>query len=296
MTPLEQAAAFLPQRLRRAVLNEVRDGTELHLRAGRTLTVSNERGKEQPVLSGGRPIQVTPEDLRMTLELATCAGYHTAAERLNQGFLPLKGGHRLGVTGTVALREGRISGIQSLSSLCLRIAHPVHGIADEVGRAVFAQGTISTLILSPPGRGKTTLLRELIRVGAEEYGQRIGLADERGEVAALWNGIPQLDVGERTDVLDGCSKAEGLMRLLRTMSPQALAADEITAPEDLSALSVAANCGVPVLATAHGDSIQQLFRRPLYRRIWEEQLFQQVILIQMEDGNRRYQVEELKRC
>lgn len=296
MTPFQQAVTFLPQRLRQAVLREAQDGEEIRLRAGRGLTISGETGGEHPVLSGGRPIPVTTEDLRLTLELATCASYHTAEERLNQGFLPLKGGHRLGITGTVALREGRISGIQSLSSLCLRVAHPVRGIADQVGGAVFAGGPVSTLILSPPGRGKTTLLRELIRVGAEEYGQRVGLADERGEVAALWKGIPQLDVGERTDVLDGCSKAEGLMRLLRTMSPQVLAADEITAPEDLSALSMAANCGVPVLATAHGDSVQQLLRRPLYQRIWEERLFRQVVFIRIEEGERRYQVEELKKC
>lgn len=293
MTAMEQAASFLPGRLRTALLTGAKDGEELHLRGGRQFTLSGADGQERPVLWNGNPIFVTEAELKAVVELATCASYHGAAQRLCQGFLPLKGGHRLGVTGSMTVQDGHITGIRQLSSLCLRIAHPVEGIGKEVGRAVFAGGVRSTLLLSPPGMGKTTLLRELIRVGSAEYGLRIGLADERGEVAALWNGVPQMNVGLTTDVVDGCSKAEGLLLLLRSMSPQLLAVDEITAPEDIAALSMAANCGVPILATAHGSSIEELKHRSLYHRLWEEALFRQVVHIRRREGVRRYQVEAM---
>lgn len=293
-TLLEQAAAFLPRDLRLAVLSAGREPEELHLRAGRPFAMCGPDGREMPVLQAGKEIRLTADDLRLTLELATCASYHTAIEKLCQGFLPLKGGHRLGVTGTTEVRDGRIHGYQALSSLCLRIAHPVTGIGREAERAVFCEDTpVSTLLLSPPGVGKTTLLRELVRLASDKYGFRVGLADERGEVAALWRGIPQLDVGASTDVLDGCPKAEGLQLLLRTMSPQLLAADEITARQDIGALSMAANCGVPVLATAHGKSLSELRQRPLYRKLLKEGIFRQVVLITREGVHRSYQVQSL---
>ncbi len=294
-TPLEQAAAFLPRELRLAVLSSGQDPEELRLRAGRPFALCGADGRETPVLWMGKPLELTADDLRLTLEISTCASYHAAVEKLCQGFLPLKGGHRLGVTGTVDLREGKIHGYRALSSLCLRIAHPVQGIGWEAAEQVFRpEGAVSTLLLSPPGLGKTTLLRELIRLGSDRYGQRVGLADERGEVAALWHGVPQFDVGASTDVLDGCPKAEGLQLLLRTMNPQLLAADEITAPEDIAALSAAANCGVSVLATAHGGSLEDLRRRPLYRRLLDEGIFRQVVHISRQGSRRSYRVEPVE--
>lgn len=124
--------------------------------------------------------------------------------------------------------------------------------------------------------------------------RRIGLVDERGEVAALRGGIPQLDVGRRTDVLDGCPKAQGLMLLLRGMNPQVLAVDEITAPEDVSAMQTAFGCGVELLATAHGRDREDLQRRALYRELLAAELFRYLVMIRIEKGVRKYEVEELK--
>ena len=154
-----------------------------------------------------------------------------------------------------------------------------------------------TLILAPPGLGKTTLLRDLIRSVSEGEGcapLRISLADERGEVAAMYNGVPQMEVGRRTDVAEGCPKAQGLMLLLRAMNPQVLAVDEITAPEDVQALTAAAGCGVTLLATAHGESRADLERRSLYRPLLEEGLFRFLVGIRREGEGRAYTVKELR--
>ena len=122
---------------------------------------------------------------------------------------------------------------------------------------------------------------------------RVSLADERGEVAACFEGRPQLDVGKRTDVLEGCPKAEGLILLLRAMNPQVLAADEITAPEDIRAFELAAGCGTVLFATAHGSCREDLRRRPLYRQLLESGIFRRLVLIHRVGGVRTYTVEEL---
>ena len=123
---------------------------------------------------------------------------------------------------------------------------------------------------------------------------RVGVADERGEIAALFDGVPQLDVGPRTDVMEGCPKAWGLMTLLRGMNPQVLAVDEITAPEDVAALVSAAGCGVTLLATAHGAGREDLSRRKLYRGLLEEGVFRRLVRIRREAGRRIYEVEVLE--
>jgi len=144
--------------------------------------------------------------------------------------------------------------------------------------------------------GKTTLLRELVRRISDGIGMaplRVGLADERGEVAALWEGRPQFDVGRRTDVMSGCSKADGISILLRGMSPRVLAVDEITAAEDVEAIAWAAGCGVTLLATAHGGSVDDLQRRPLYRQLVDLGLFRRVLVLESRLGRRLMRIEVL---
>ena len=187
--------------------------------------------------------------------------------------------------------------LRYLTSLSLRLACPAAGQAGQVVKALRTpEGVASTLIVAPPGAGKTTLLRELVRLLSEGAGGpplRVGLADERGEVAALWRGEPQFDVGRHTDVLDGCRKAEGLLILLRGMNPQVLAADEITHPEDAAAMEEAAGCGVALLATAHAAGTEDLRRRPVYRALLERGVFQRAVVLERRGGERLARVEEL---
>lgn len=293
-----QAAGVLPSGLREGALAlppELRAGAEeLRLRLGRSMTVLV-RGREREV--PGLP-PVTRADLDSVLEIATRASAHTALERVRRGFVTVRGGHRIGLCGTAAVEGGQVRTLRCLSSLNIRVARSVVGAAKAAVPLLRTGNTVfSALILAPPGAGKTTLLRDLIRALSDGEGGpplRVGAADERGEIAALWEGKPELDVGGHTDVMDGCSKAAGLEMLLRGMNPQVLAADEITSPEDIAAAAQAAGCGVPLLATAHARSVRDLTARPLYRELLALGIFQKLVLIeQAEDGGRTVKAESL---
>ena len=292
-----QAVQVLPLRLRGEALS-LPEGDrarteELRLRTGWPMTALI-AGAERPL--GGPPVE--GEELDQLVEIASRASRHAVLDQIRRGYLTIEGGHRIGLCGTAVMREGEIHALRALSSADLRIARQVEGACAPVLDGLCPGGRLAdTLILAPPGLGKTTLLRDLIRAVSEGEGclpLRVALADERGEVAAMYGGRPQLAVGRRTDVVEGCPKAQGLMLLLRGMGPQVLAVDEITAPEDVRALTAAAGCGVTLLATAHGEGRADLERRPLYRSLLEEGLFRYLVRIRRTGEGRTYDVEELR--
>ena len=292
---LDQAAGLLPTPLRQRVQALPRErraqAEELRLRRGRPLFVLTPQG-EEPL----EDTSVTGRDLETVLELASASSVHTVMEQIKNGFVAVEGGHRLGLCGAGVMEGGRLVNVRELSSLSLRVAREFKGLSKEVLPKLWGvHGLESTLILSPPGGGKTTLLRDLIRAISSGEGcppRRVGVADERGELAAVAGGTPTLDVGPRTDVMSGCPKEVGLMTLLRGMNPQVLAVDEVTAAEDVAAMSQAAGCGVTLLATANGGTLADLDRRPLYRELMAQGVFGRLVLIRGTGRERRYTVTD----
>lgn len=263
--------------------------TELRMRAGKPLLLSD--GQREWFVSGegerichakGAKVMERQDLSRLLLHFCKHSLY-AYEEELREGYLTLEGGHRLGVAGQVVTEAGKIRTIKNISFLNLRIARQLKGIAEEVLPRLYEQGRIqNTLIVSPPGCGKTTLLRELIRLVSDgnPYGEgvTVGVVDERSELAGCFLGVPQNDLGIRTDVLDGCPKAIGMRLMIRSMAPVVIAVDELGRPEDLEELAEASRCGVRLLATAHGASAEDVRLRGL------EEFFDCILLLGKREG------------
>ncbi len=240
-------------------------------------------------------LSVLAEDLRQMSTLMSQYSLYAYEEEIRQGFLTVEGGHRIGVCGQVTQLNGKIGRIYPILYLNIRIARERKGCGTSVYKQLWREMVPeSTLLLSAPGTGKTTLLRDLIRLfsNGDEYhpGKRIGLVDERSEIAGCLHGIPQNDLGIRTDVLDGCPKVEGMMLLVRSMAPEILAVDEIGGAEDFAAMEYAMHCGCRFLATVHAGSLEELFQKPGWDKCREKKMFGNYVIISKDGRERKYTV------
>ncbi len=225
------------------------------------------------------------EEIRATMEYLAQYSLYAYEEELRQGFLTIPGGHRVGVAGKAVLDTHKVRGVHPVSCINIRFSHQIKGCADPVLPYVLAEKRIChTLIISPPRCGKTTLLRDLIRQISDGFsgfgGCTVGVVDERSELGGSYQGIAQNDLGIRTDLLDCCPKAEGIMMLIRSMSPEVIAVDEIGNYEDISAIEATLHCGCKLLATVHGDSIDDIQKKPLLERLMKEHAFERYIILQ----------------
>ena len=245
--------------------------------------------------------KITGADIAEMLCYISEYSLYAYQEELRQGYITIEGGHRIGIAGEIAKDREGIAGIKYVSFMNIRVAHEKKGCAKEIlpylknGNSIY-----NTLLVSKPGAGKTTCLRDCIRSlsnGKEGWdGMKICVLDERSEIAACHLGIPQNDMGMRTDVLSGCEKSDGMILMLRSMSPQIIAVDELGGKKDFEAVEQAAYSGVHILGTVHADTVEELWEKPYLRQGIKKGIFERFILIRRSrSGEREFQVFNGKR-
>lgn len=205
-------------------------------------------------------------------------------DEIRQGFITIQGGHRVGIAGKTVIEAEHVKNIKHISFINIRLSHQVKGCADKIIPYITMQEHVfHTLIISPPRCGKTTLLRDIIRQLSDgnksRSGMTVGVVDERSEIGACYMGVPQNDLGIRTDILDCCPKADGMLMLIRSMSPEVIAVDEIGQREDLDAIEYVINCGCRLVATVHGSCIDDVKQKPVLGRMVKEKMFERYIIL-----------------
>jgi stage III sporulation protein AA len=238
------------------------------------------------VYDPSKAIQITKNEIRETMEYISNYSLYAFEEEIRQGFITISGGHRIGIAGKIIIEDDIIKGMKHISFINIRLAHQVKGCADPVLPHLInvqANGIYHTLIISPPRCGKTTLLRDIIRQlsngGPLIAGMSVGVVDERSEIGACYMGTPQNELGIRTDILDCCPKAKGMMMLIRSMSPQIIAVDEIGSKEDLDAIDYVIGCGCKLIATVHGSSIEDIKSKPTLGELVKKKLFERYVIL-----------------
>ena len=269
---------YFPMQIRECIIKnanyKLKDIREIRIRVNKPVILKN--FSNDIVIDN---VNIDKETISKIFECICGNSIYAFTDEISNGFVTIFGGHRVGISGKPLYKDGKIYNLKDVSSLNFRVARQVIGAGDKIINLIKKNGIFeNTLIISPPGVGKTTVLRDIVRQ-ISNCGYEVSLIDERTEIAACFNGIPQNDVGKRTDVMDGVNKDDGIRMMVRSMRPDFVATDEIGTDDDAEAIMYAINSGVKVIATAHGNNIQDLNRSERLKKLIEHGLFKKIIVM-----------------
>ncbi|KAJ51488.1 stage III sporulation protein AA [Clostridium tetanomorphum] len=286
MINTKEVLHILPDNIKKCIsLHNVNNLQEIRIRA-----------ESQIILQVGEKEIITNyvaslEDIKSILQRMSNYSIYAYDEEIRQGYITIKGGHRVGICGRCVLENNEIKTIREPASLNIRICKEVIGCSNKIMTYIIGKNTIqNTIIISPPKCGKTTLLRDIARNvsnGINDMnfkGRKVSVIDERSEIAACFNGVPQLKVGLRTDVLDSCPKSKGMMMAIRSMSPDVIICDEIGTVQDVDSMIMAMNSGVNLITTIHGYGIDDLYERSVFKEIINNKVFKIAVVLSNKEG------------
>ena len=289
---MEEVLNYLAENIKQEIkkyISNIQDIEEIRLRINKPIILKNNEGNKILIHI------VSKDEILETFQNVCEQSVYSYQKQICEGFITIKGGHRVGITGSCVIENGKIININYISSLNFRIAREKKEVSRNALKYIIKDNDITnTLIISKPGCGKTTLLRDLIRkisTGIEEYhlkGKTCGIVDERGEIAAMYKGIPQNDIGILSDVIDNSSKSDGMKMLIRSMAPEIIICDEIGNTNDINAINYAMCSGVKGIFTAHGDSFEEILLNEEIKSLLKKLIIETIIIL---DDKRRGEIK-----
>lgn len=288
-----QAVNSLPDNLKKLLLcideKEQQNIREISIRVEKPLVIStfscelfiDKKGNLKKNISNDLYI-ISKKEVLECIKVLTEYSIHSYQDKINSGYITIEGGHRVGVVGSCVISNNEIISVTDISSINLRIARQIKGVSDNLVLPLYKEKVFSTLIAGSPASGKTTLLRDIslsLSNGKVGYFTKISLIDERGELAAVKDGVAQNDVGVLTDVLDGYHKGIGMTIAIRSMSPKVIIIDEIGGDSDALSIRQSLNAGVKVIATVHASSMEDILRKKHIVELLDEGAFEKIIIL-----------------
>lgn len=290
---LDEILGYFPEKLENKLNEEIKDKLdsleEIRLRVNRPIVLKF-RDTDKVI-----KYNVTTEDILSTLQILCENSIYSYQNQIAEGFITIKGGHRIGISGSCAIEDGKVINIRYIYSLNFRIARQVIGSSNLVLKHILNlenNSIYNTLIISAPGTGKTTILRDIIRqlsTGIKEIkflAINVGVVDERGEIAAMYKGIPQNDIGIKTDIIENVSKSIGIKMLIRSMAPKVIVADEIGKREDIEAIHYAICSGCRGIFTAHGSNFADVSLNPVIHNLIETHTIERLVFLDEKEKGR----------